>query len=168
MLVAVRTHIQIPHDVVIEKKTYSFNPTCEVPENWGKAAVTNAKNIFFEVTDAIDESKYTVKDKFYGKSLEQIVEKFSPSKRRKLHDFIHDLDLEDESPVELPKPVATDHLSEILKLEPEPEKAFESGLDLLSRKKLLEYATEKNIPLPSDVVAKDDILQFIKDYEKGQ
>ena len=168
MLVAVRTHIQIPHDVVIEKKTYSFNPTCEVPENWGKAAITNAKNVFMDGNVAIDESKYTVKDKFYGKSLEEIVVHFSPSKRRKLHDFIHELDLEDESPLELPKPVATDALADLLKLDPEPVKAVDSSLDLMSRKGLLSYAEKSNIPIGSDIVTKDDILQYIKDYEKGQ
>ena len=168
MLLAVKAHIQIPHDVVINKTNYSFNPTCEVPDDWGTAALKNAKHIFMDGNLAIDESKYTVKDKFFGKSLEQIVNTFSPSKRRKLHDFIHDLDLEDETPKDLPKPVATDGLAELLKLEPEPVKAVDSSLDLMSRKKLLEYAASRNIPVPNDVVEKDDIRQFIKDYEKGQ
>lgn len=44
----------------------------------------------------------------------------------------------------------------------------EKTIDEMTVAELKEYATEKNITIPSNVKSKADIIEFIKNYKEGQ
>ena len=44
----------------------------------------------------------------------------------------------------------------------------EKTIDEMTVAELKEYATEKNITIPSNVKSKSDIIEFIKNYKEGQ
>jgi hypothetical protein len=85
MLVAVKPIIQLPHKVLVGSVNgkmvhASFEPTAEVPDEWGKPAVAAPKSPYFEVTKdtKIDLAAYKWNEPGKNATMAEITKKATP------------------------------------------------------------------------------------------
>jgi hypothetical protein len=147
MKIAVHEHIILPHILNIKGKDISFEPTAEVPEEFGKLMVKNQPKVYFEVKDGetVDISKYRYKDFYQDKSFSQIFNLLTPQSKSEFIALVKQRHKEETTP----------------KVEESP-KSFEE----FTLAELKAYAGENNIEIPYNVTKKNDILALILDAQK--
>ena len=125
MLLAVKNIIQIPHILRYKGKDLSFNPTCEVPDEYALVLLKNQPKIFFQPEGEISTEGYTMKNVFLNQSVEQIFASLSREDKIAVYNFVKKLKTEQKEKEQVLPPaepsVGVDGLAQALKIEP-PEK----------------------------------------------
>lgn len=169
MVIKVHPRLPLPHKVFVDGRFHDFTPACEVPDEWGKAALKD-KNSYLPLTDeeaetfkkdgAISTDGYTLRDVLRGKGIEEIFNHL-PTEPRTVSVG------ETEYSFENPKMQIFDLMSELNKpLKAKPTNAPEKPLAEKTVEELFAYAKEHSIAIPEGTTHRDDVLLHIIQNQK--
>jgi hypothetical protein len=91
MILRVHPSIPLPFVVLIKGEQVFFNPDAEVPDDWGKSALTSYPGRFTVAEGKADMSKYKVKESFVQKQLFDLIASLNEEQKGKTYEFIEKL-----------------------------------------------------------------------------
>lgn len=156
MKVRVKPILAIPHSVNIGGVDYTFSPDSDLSDDKGKALIATYPDHYEEAKGKSDLTQYRLKDRFKGKTVQDIVNGLSEAKKLKALEFVKQLAEKEARREEEGKQEEGEQGSggEMEKIRQE--------LGGKTIEELREFALEKGIELPGALKKKDDIIAFIE------